>query len=174
MFAVAYYIEFLEPDGQELAGSQGLQNFFVGETRGIDEKDYVFAPFTIAGDIGTQGAESGEAELIAPANIISGALLWGSVNSRYLLRVRTVLIAGAPPEELPGVPAWEEIGLLACDIRICDGLSYADTVPGEDDSPALFTMRLANPLNTVIGTSPTRRLRDDQVGALPSSGGITF
>jgi hypothetical protein len=173
MFAVAYYIEFLEPDGQTTS-SQKFQNFFVGQTRNFDGKSFAFAPFAISGDIGTQGAESGEAELIAPANLLVGSTLWDSVNSRYLLRVRTVLIVGTPPEELPGVPSWEELGLLACDIRVCDALTYADKVPGEDDSPALFTMRLSNPLNTVIGTSPTRRLRDDQVGALPSSGGITF
>ena len=176
MLAIAYYIQFMQPDGQALtpANVRHYQNFFIGETRSFAGGEYQFAPFAFSGDLSTEGAESGEAEMVAPANIMIGAVAWEAVSARYLLQIRTVLLTGTPPGDASGIPTWTEAGTLACDMRVCDGLAYADAVPGESESAAIFTLRLRNPLSAVVGTSPTRRLRDDQVGALPSSGGITF
>lgn len=176
MLAIAYYAQFMAADGRPLepANVRSYQNFFIGETRSFAGGLYQFAPFSISGDLSTEGAESGEAEILAPANIVTGAVLWESTELRYLLQIRTVLLTGTPPGDRSGIPTWTEAGTLACDMRICDGLTYTDAVPGEDESVAVFALRLRSPLNTVVGTSPTRRLRDDQVGALPSSGGITF
>ena len=173
MLEVGYYIQFLAFNGRPLS-VRYYQNFFIGETRPLNGNSYQFAPFSISGDLSTEGANSGQAELIAPANILSGAILWESIERRYLLQIRTVLLTGIPPTTLNGLPTWTEAGTLSCDVRVCDGLSYTDAVPGESDSAAVFALRLQSPLNTVTGISPTRRLRDDQVGALPSSGGITF
>jgi hypothetical protein len=153
---------------------RSYQNFFVGETRSFAGGLYQFAPFSISGDLSTEGAENGEAELLAPANILTGAVLWEGANANYLLQVRTVLLTGTPPETRAGIPTWAETGTLACDLWMCDSMSYTDAVPGEEESAAVFALRLTSPLNAVSGLSPTRRLREDQVGPLPSSGGITF
>lgn len=176
MLALAYYLQFMSPDGRPLtpAGVRSYQNFFIGESRLFGGNVYQFAPFSLSGDLATEGAENGEAELLAPANILTGAVLWESVNERFLVQVQTVLLTGIPPEDRNGIPTWDEAGALACDMWACDGLSYTDAVPGESESVAVFALRLTSPLNAVVGTSPTRRLRDDQVGALPSSGGILF
>lgn len=176
MFALAYYVQFMAPDGQPLtpAGVRSYQNFFIGESRAFGGVTYQFAPFALSGDISTEGGDNGEGEILAPANVMSGAVLWEAVNERFLLQVQTVLITGTPPEDVSEIPVWSEAGALACDMWVCDGLSYTDAVPGESEAVATFAMRLTSPLNAVVGTSPTRRLRDDQVGALPSSGGIIF
>lgn len=176
MLALAYYLQFMAPDGRPLtpAGVRSYQNFFIGEARVFGGMTYQFAPFSLSGDLSTEGAENGEAELLAPASILSGAVLWEAANQRFLVQIQTVLLTGAPPGDREGIPTWAEAGALACDMWICDGLAYTDAVPGEDESVAVFALRLTSPLSAVVGTSPTRRLRDDQVGALPSSGGITF
>lgn len=176
MLTIAYYIQFNAPDGQPLtpAGVRSYQNFFIGEPRSFGGVTYQFAPFSLSGDLATEGAENGEAELLAPANVLSGAVLWEAVNQRFLIQVQTVLLTGTPPANREGIPVWSEAGALACDLWICDGLSYTDAVPGEDEAVAVFALRLTSPLNAVSGNSPTRRLTDAQVGALPSSGGITF
>lgn len=160
--------------GAGTGGASYYQNFFVGETRNYNNIEYKFAPFAISGDVSTQGAEGGETEIIAPANILIGAKMWESVTNRFLVEIRTVMLLGTPPEEEDGIPTWEEAQTVSIDLQVCDGLSYTDAVPGETDAVAIFALRLASPLNAVSGISPTRRLRDDQVGALPSSGGITF
>ena len=176
MLALAYYLQFMGPDGRPLtpANVRSYQNFFIGQARSFAGGQYQFAPFSLSGDLSTEGAENGEAELLAPANILTGAVLWEAANQRFLVQVQTVLLTGTPPPDRDGIPTWAEAGALACDMWICDGLAYTDAVPGESEAVAVFALRLANPLSAVAGTSPTRRLRDDQVGALPSSGGITF
>lgn len=176
MLTLAYYIQFTAPDGQPLtpAGVRSYQNFFIGEARSFEGVTYQFAPFSLSGDLATEGAENGEAELLAPANILSGAVLWEAVNQRFLIQIQTVLVTGTPPGTAGGIPVWSEVGPLACDLWICDGLTYTDAVPAEDESVAIFALKLNSPLNAVSGSSPTRRLTDAQVGALPSSGGITF
>jgi hypothetical protein len=176
MLTVAHYIQFLGPDGTPLApaGVRSYQNYFIGQARTFGSVEYQFAPFSISGDVSTEGAENGEAELLAPANFLSGAVFWEAASQQFLLQVQTVLLIGTPPETVDGYPIWSEAGALSCDLYICDAMTYTDAVPGELDATAVFALKLTNPLNFVTGNSPTRRLRDDQVGALPSSGGITF
>lgn len=176
MLELGYYIEFLAADGKPLtpAGVRAYQNFFIGETRNFNGVNYQFAPFAISGDLSTEGAENGESELLSPANLLTGSVLWEGVQRRFLLQVRTVLLTGTPPVDATGIPTWTEAGTLACDVLVCDSLAYTDAVPGEDENVPVFALKLSNPLTVVTGTSPTRRLRADQVGALPSSGGITF
>ena len=170
---IAYYIRFLSNSGGPVS-QRFFQNFHIGQSRGWEGSFYRFAPFAVSGDIATEGALNGEAELIAPANLLTGSVLWESSSSRYLLEIKTVLITAVAPDEPEDFVTWEETLTLAQDVLVCDSLSYTDAVPGEEDANATMALRLTNPLNGVTGISPTRRLRDDQVGALPSSGGITF
>lgn len=176
MLAIGYYVQFLAPDGQRLSpvGVRSYQNFFISEVRAWNGGTYVYAPFVVSGDLSTEGSDNGEAEILAPANMLTGAVFWEAAQDRFLVQVETVLLLGTPPVTPDGVVAWAEQATVACDIWCCDGMSYTDDIPGETESSATVLMRLTSPLNAVAGNAPTRRLRDDQVGALPASGGISF
>ena len=174
MLTVAHYIEFLDASGAPLATPLRYQPYFIGETRTFNGNQYQFAPYSIAGDISTDGSESGDYELIAPANVISSAQLSLASESRYLIKILTVLLVGTPPANENGYPTWTELNALSSTICVCDTFGYADSVPGEEDEFSVVTLKLANPLNFVVGTAPTRRLTAAQVGPLPASGGITF
>lgn len=175
MLTVAHYIEFLTSWGASFQAPQRYQPYFIGETRTFDGLQYQFSPYSIAGDISTDGSESGDYELIAPANIITTAKLWQSSEDRNLIKISTVLLAGTLPADATGFPTWSEINFLSSTICACDTFSYTDAIPTEDeDSFPVVALKLTNPLNFVAGTAPTRRLTAAQVGPLPSSGGITF
>ena len=176
MLAVAYYIEFLAPDGQRLTptGVRNYQNFFIAETRTWQSTPYLYAPFVVSGDLSTEGGTNGEAEILAPANMLSGAVFWEAAYDRFLVRVETILLAGTAPAAADGVVTWTEQAAVACDVWCCDGMSYTDDIPGEESGLATMILRLTSPFNAVSGNAPTRRLRDDQVGALPATGGIAI
>jgi hypothetical protein len=106
--------------------------------------------------------------------VISAAKLWQASEDRYFVKVLTVLLVSIPPADENAVPTWQELNFLSSTICVCESFGYADAIPGEEDELSLVTLKLANPLNFVAGTAPTRRLTADQVGPLPSSGGLTF
>jgi hypothetical protein len=170
---IAHYIRFLTNSGTPVF-QRFFQNFHVGQLRNWEGASYRFAPFAISGDLSTEGGLNGEGELIAPANLLTGSVFWESSSGRYLLEVKTVLVTATQPEEVDQLVSWDETLTVSQDVFVCDGLTYTDAVPGEEEATAVVSLKLTNPLNAVTGTAPTRRLRDDQVGALPSSGGITF
>jgi len=176
MLAVAQYISFYAPDGQPLspAGVRNYQNFYIGETRNWEGATYLYAPFVIGGDISTEGSQNGDAELLAPANLLTGTVLWEAAQSRFLIDIKTVLLNGAVPGTSDGAVTWTEQATVASDVWCSDAMSYTDDIPGETEALATVILRLTSPLNAVAGQAPTRRLRDDQVGALPASGGISF
>jgi len=174
MLTVAPYIELLTAAAAQFSPRQLYQPYFPNEIRTYGGLSYVFSPFSVAGDYSSDGTEAGELELIAPANMISGALLWQASEGRYFIRVNTMLLIGTPPANETGYPTYAESAILSSTICVCDSFAYTDAVPDEEDEMALVTLRLSNPLNFVAGTSPTRRLTAAQVGPLPSSGGLTF
>jgi len=174
MITITHYIEFLSSAGTVLPIPQRYQPYFIGESRTLDGLTYNFSPFSIAGDISTDGNESGDYELLAPANIISSAKLWQASEDLYLIKISTILLAGSPPSDVNGFPTWTELSFLSSTICVCDSFGYTDSIPGEEDQYSVVTLKLTNPLNFVAGTAPTRRLTAAQVGPLPSSGGITF
>jgi hypothetical protein len=179
MLETTYYIEFLSATAGTLSPAERYQPFFIGETRSVGGLSYQFAPFGISGDVSTDGSESGDYELVAPANMISSAKLWQASEDRYFIRILSILLGCTPPANENSIPIWNELGILSSTICVCDSFGYADAVPAdlaisEDDDFSPVTLRLTNPLNFVAGTAPTRRLTAGQVGPLPSSGGIAF
>jgi hypothetical protein len=174
MIDVTHYIEFLDAAGAPLPLPLRYQPFFIGENRTFNGLAYNFSPYSIAGDLSTDGNESGDYELIAPANIISTAKLWQASEDLLLAKVSTVLLVGTPPSSVNGYPTWNELNFLSSTICVCDTFGYVDAVPGEEEAFSVVTLKLGNPLNFVTGTAPTRRLTAAQVGPLPSSGGISF
>jgi hypothetical protein len=174
MLSATHYIEFLNASGGSLGGTQRYQAFFPNETRTFNGLTYVFSPFSIAGDVSSEGTDNGDLELIAPANMISAALLWQASEDRYFVKVNTVLLVSTPPLNENSYLTWSEVNFLSSTICVCDSFGYADAIPGEEDEFSPVTLKLTNPLNFVSGTAPTRRLTADQVGPLPASGGISF
>lgn len=174
MLDTSTYIEFLKSDATEFSPRECFQPYFINETRNFDGKAFSFSPYSIAGDISTDGSESGEFDLIAPANEISGAKLWQASSDRLFIKIYAILLVGSPPANADGIPTWSELSVLSSTICVCDSFGYSDTVPGEEEEFSPVTLKLVNPLNFVAGTAPTRRLTAAQVGPLPSSGGITF
>jgi hypothetical protein len=174
MLTVAHYIEFLSSTAGQLPTPQRYQPYFPGEARTFQGLTYQFSPFSIAGDISSDGNESSDYELIAPANMISAAKLGQASEDRQFIKVQTVLLTATPPVNENDYPRWLELNLLTSTICVCDSFGYADAVPDEEDSFALVTLKLTSPLNFVAGTAPTRRLTAEQVGPLPASGGIGF
>lgn len=174
---VAQYIEFLDSSGNTLGANERFQGRFPGQTRTFNGKNYLFAPFSIAGDLSTDGTETGDYELIAPANIITGPKLWEASEGRYIVKIWNVLLVCAPPVSEDDLPEWSEVNFLSESIRVVDSYSFSDAVPSaeeEDESFAVVTLKLISPLDYVAGTAPTRRLTAAQVGPLPTSGGLTF
>lgn len=173
---VAHYIEFLSATAEALPTPQRYQGYFPGETRTFDGKTYQFSPFSIAGDVSTAGTEAGDYELIAPANLLSAAKLWEASEERYFIKILTVLLACTPSADVNSIPVYNELNFLSFTLCVCDTFAYSDKIPGEseENSFAPVTLRLSSPLDFVAGTAPTRRLTADQVGPLPSSGGILF
>jgi len=100
--------------------------------------------------------------------------MWQASEDRMFIKVLTVLLACTPPVDENDIPTWSELNFLSSTICVCDSFSYADSIPGEVDNFSPVTLTLTNPLNFVAGIAPTRRLTAQQVGPLPSSGGITF
>lgn len=174
MLTVMPYIELLNATGAQFSPRQLYQPYFPGETRVFEGLSYQFSPFSIAGDVSSEGTENGDLELIAPANMLSAALLWQASENRYFIRVNSVLLVGTPTLDENSYPTWTEQGILSSTICVCDSFGYADAIPGEEDEFSPVTLKLTNPLNFVAGTAPTRRLTADQVGPLPASGGISF
>lgn len=174
MLTVTHYIEFLDSGAQPLVSEELYQPYFIGETRTFEGRSYKFAPFTVAGDLSTDGSETGDYELVAPANAISAPKLWQASTDRFFVKIHAVLLAGTPPLSASELPQWTELSTLSSTICVCDTFGYSDTVPGEENDFSPVTLRLTSPLNFVAGTAPTRRLTTAQVGPLPSSGGITF
>lgn len=174
MLTLTYYIEFLSSTAATLPTPQRYQPYFPNETRTFEGLTYQFSPFSIAGDISSDGNQSSDYELIAPANIISAAKLGQASEDRQFIKVNSMLLAATPPLNENDYPKWIELNFLTSTICVCDSFGYADAVPGEEDEFAVVTLRLSSPLNFVAGTAPTRRLKAEQVGPLPASGGIAF
>lgn len=177
MLTVSHYIEFLSSTAEPLPTPQRYQPYFPGETRTFEGLTYQFSPFSVAGDISTDGNETGDYELIAPANMISSAKLGQASEDRQFIKLQTVLLTCTPPVDVNDYPRYRELNFLTSTICVCDSFGYTDKNPDDEedeDSFALVTLKLTSPLNFVAGTSPTRRLTAEQVGPLPSSGGITF
>jgi hypothetical protein len=177
MLYATHYIEFLTPSGDPFQAPQRYQPYFIGETRTFNGLQYQFSPYSIAGDISTDGNESGDFELIAPGNMIATAKLAQASEDLNLIKISTVLLVGTPASSVNGYPIWTEVSFLSSTICVCDAYGYTDAISDQqddDDNFPVVTLRLANPLNFVTGIAPTRRLTAAQVGPLPSSGGITF
>ena len=154
--AVGTYLSFLTRGGVQPGTPFNLQNFHHDETRPYDGVDYIFGAFGFSG--GTVDAEAAniEATIVMQVNELNLNFAVVACRDLYLARVRTV---------------WLDPVTLDETNQRLDEL-YA--VVGFEHNNSRLGLRLGSPLDAVSGNAPRRRLSQELVGALPSTGNISF
>ena len=152
--AIGTYIAFQTRAGVDL--NQNFQNFHVGETRTYSGRDFLFSSFGFSGAAVDVEAANIQASLVFPLSSV-GLSLFQNVADQYgVVEVQTV---------------WLDPQTLA---ETATNLSelYAVTAFTHDNSR--ITLQLGSPLDSVSQNIPRRRLNQEMVGALPSTGNISF
>ena len=154
--AIGTYVKFLQRDGSEPLTPFNLQNFHQGETRFYEQTNYIYGAFGFSGGAVDADAANIEASLVMQLNELNLNFATTAADNLYLAQIRTVWL---DPETL------EETTLRMEEL-------YA--VVGFDHNNSRLSMRLSNPLDAVAANVPRRKLSPALVGALPSTGNISF
>ena len=154
--AIGTYVRFLQRDGSDPEVPFNLQTFHANETRIYEAVTYLFGAFGFSGGAVDADAANIEASLVLQLNELNLNFATTAANNMYLAQVRTVWL---DPDTL------EETSLRLEEL-------YA--VVGFEHDNSRLSMRLSNPLDAVSANVPRRRLSPDLVGALPSTGNISF
>lgn len=161
-YAFCNYVKFLEPSGSSYAETNYyFQNFTINGTRSRGGDTYIFAPFALATGGGEKGGDRSANTLgigvsTEAGNTIVLNLFKQAVKDRWLLKVETVSlnISSFADDLLVSTETW----------RIA---SYQmDT--------QLIRLQLISPLDAVRSQVPRRKLSEDLVGALPTTGQISI
>ena len=168
-YAVCNYVWFrrpstLNPDIYEY-GPYKFQNFFVNATRTHNvnsfPQTYEFAPFALATGSGEKGGDRSTNTLVTGASTEIGAtiilnLFRQAVDERWLLEVETVSLDPSTfaDDQLISTETWR-VGSYEMDTKT-------------------ITLRLISPLDAVQGQVPNRRLTEDLVGALHTTGSFSL
>ena len=154
--AVGTYLSLLTRDGAQPPAPFNVQNFHHNETRTYDGVDYLYGAFGFSG--GTVDAEAAniEASLVFQVNELNLNTAVIACRDLYLARVRTVWL---DPVTL------DETNQRLDELYAAVGFEHNNT---------RLSLRLGSPLDAVSGNAPRRRLSQELVGALPSTGNISF
>ena len=152
--AIGTYIAFQNRAGADL--NQNFQNFHAGQTRNYSNRDYVFSSFGFSGAAVDVQAANIEATLVFPVSGL-GLSLFQAVTETYgLVLVETVWL--------------DEQSLTETGTHLSE--LYAVTSFSHNSSR--ITLQLGSPLDAVTQNVPRRTLNQRIVGALPSTGNISF
>ena len=152
--AIGTYIAFQTRTGVDL--NQNFQNFHVGETRTYGGRSFLFSSFGFSGAAVDVEAANIQASLVFPLSSV-GLSLFQNVADQYgVVEVQTV---------------WLDAGTLAETPTNLTEI-YAVTAFTHDNSR--ITLQLGSPLDSVSQNVPRRRLNQEMVGALPSTGNVSF
>ena len=154
--AIGTYIRFLQRDGTEAPTPFNLQNFHRGENRTYDGVEYVFGAFGFSGATLDSDAANIEATLVFQVNELNLTEATTAANNLYLVQVRTVWL---DPDTL------DETNVRLEEL-------YA--VTGFEHNNSRLSLRMGSPIDAVSANVPRRRLTQEMVGALPSTGNISF
>ena len=154
--AIGTYVRFLDKDGGAPSTPYNVQNFHQGETRTYDGVDYLFGAFGFSGSTVDADAANVEATLVMQLNELNLNYATTAANNFYLAQVRTVWLDPDTLEET--------------DLR----LEELYMVVGFDHDNSRLSIRLGNALDAFSANVPRRRLTQEMVGALPSTGNISF
>lgn len=137
----------------ELPG-YNFQNFFHGQTIAWDGRNYGFAGFGYSGSsVDLQGGNV-DAQLVFAVNTLSLQIAKEASDNRHIVTIKTVWLN--PDTLVPESNFMQDVFMV---------------VGFEHDSSRLG-LRLSSPLDAISGDVPRRRLTEDLVGALPSTGQI--
>lgn len=160
-YAFCNYVKFLEPSGSAyVETAYYFQNFTVNGTRARGGDTYIFAPFVLATGGGEKSGDRSSNVLGIGASTQAGStiilnLFKQAVEQRWILRVETVSL---------------NISTFADDLLIS---TENWRVASYEMDTKLIRLRLISPLDAVQGQVPRRKLSEELVGALPTTGQIT-
>lgn len=136
--------------------SYAYQNFFVNSNRSYSGVSYTFLPFGIGGGAGKKGGDRSNSVLACASNAISVNVFAEACDKGWLLEVKTV-----------------EVDPLTLSLQalISSELWFASSMESDTERTLL---QLASPLDAVGGEVPRRYLSSTLVGALPTTGNLSF
>ena len=152
--AIGTYVSFEQRTGAVVINS--FQNFHAGETRNYDGIDYTYAAFGFSGTSVDIQAANTEASLVFAVNQLSLSLFQAAADNYYIARIKTV---------------WLNPTTLA---ETALRLEEVYAVNGYEHDNSRISLRLSSPLDSVSQNVPRRTLNQRLVGALPSTGNISF
>jgi hypothetical protein len=152
--AVCNFIRFKNRGGDYT--SYAYQNFFVNTSRTYQSILYDFLSFGMTGGSGKKGGDRSNNVLACGSSPISVNLFAEACDKGWLLEVKTV-----------------EVDPLTLSLQglITSELWFASSMESDVQRTIL---QLASPLDAVDGQVPRRYLSSALVGALPTSGNLTF
>ena len=131
-----------------------FQNFFQAQTVTWDGDSYTFAGFGYSGSsVDLQGGNI-DAQLIFVVNQLSLNMAKTAADNRQIITVKTVWLN--PETLVPETNFMEDVFM----------------VTGFEHDSTRLALRLSSPLDAISGDVPRRRLTENLVGALPSTGQI--
>ena len=153
--AIGTYIAFQTRAGVDL--NQNFQNFHVGETRTYGGRDFIFSSFGFSGAAVDVEAANIQASLVFPLSSV-GLSLFQNVADQYgIVEVQTV---------------WLDPDTLQ---ETASNLTEVYAVTAFSHNNSRITLQLGSPIDAVsLNNIPRRRLTQEMVGALPSTGNISF
>lgn len=152
--AIGTYIAFQDRNGNDL--TQNFQNFHAGETRTYGGRDFLFSSFGFSGAAVDVEAANIQASLVFPLSQLGLALFQNVADQFGIVVVQTVWL---------NADTLQETATNLTEI-------YAVTAFSHDNSR--ITLQLGSPLDAVSQNAPRRRLNQRIVGALPSTGNVSF
>ncbi len=154
MLAIGTYIRLLNPNGSDTG--YRFQNFFQGETRTHQGREYVFGAFGFSGGTLDLQAANITANLVLALNELDLSVFTQAVEDRWLVEIHSVWL---DPDTL------EETDTFSDEI-------YA--VTGLDHDLSRLSVRLGSPLDAVSENAPKRSLTQALVGSLPTTGQVSL
>ena len=152
--AIGTYVAFEQRTGSVVINA--FQNFHAGQTRTYESVDYTYAAFGFSGAAVDVQTANTEATLVFAVNQLSLSLFTAAANNFYVARIKTVWLDPTTLNET--AQRLEEV--------------YA--VTGFEHDNSRLSLRLSSPLDSVSQNVPRRTLNQRIVGALPSTGNISF
>ena len=131
-----------------------FQNFFVGEDRRWDGKDYQFSGFGYSGSTTDLQGGNVDSQLVFPVNDLSLNMAREAADNRQIIIVKTV---------------WLDPDTL---IEKANYMRDTFMVVGYEHDNERLSVRLSSPLDAITADVPRRRLTEKLVGAMPSTGEI--
>lgn len=153
-FAFVNYARFLEQDGTPTI--YAYQNFSINQQRVYQSITYEFAPFAYTLGAGSRGGDRSDSSLVAGLDQLTVNLFAESVESRWLLEIKTVSLV--PVNFADDVLVRTELWRIA---------QY------EMDTEKII-LKLSSPLDAAKANIPRRRLTTGLVGALPTTGSLVI